>query len=82
MKIKQCTNGHHYDAERYAICPHCCRESVSGGSVPETKNDGDEDGDAQTVLLDSEATVLLDAEPEAMGAAEEAKAEPEAPGAA
>lgn len=79
MKIKQCTNGHHYDAECYAICPHCCRESVSGVNVPKGKNDGDEDGDAQTVLLDSEATVLLDAEPEAPGAAEEAKAEPEQP---
>lgn len=31
MKLTQCENGHFYDAERYASCPHCSGGPGAGG---------------------------------------------------
>lgn len=34
MKIIQCSNGHHYDAEKFSSCPHCADMAANGAAGP------------------------------------------------
>lgn len=63
MKMKQCENGHFYDRDKYALCPHCMAEKTKG-----IKKAGEQQkhtvllGQEKTVLLGQEKTVLLEQE--------------------
>lgn len=34
MKLTRCSEGHFYDADRYASCPHCEQGGISGVTMP------------------------------------------------
>lgn len=48
MNLKRCENGHFYDADKFASCPHCAQPAGGGASGP-TVGMGNESGGAVTV---------------------------------
>ena len=34
MNLKRCENGHFYDADKFASCPHCAQPAGGNGSSP------------------------------------------------
>ncbi len=39
MNVVKCANGHFFDADVYAVCPHCVALSSPAGEVEEVRND-------------------------------------------
>lgn len=48
MNLKRCENGHFYDADKFASCPHCVQPTGGGASDP-TVGAGNQSGGAVTV---------------------------------
>lgn len=48
MNLKRCENGHFYDADKFASCPHCAQPSGGSAAGP-TVGVGNESGGAVTV---------------------------------
>lgn len=51
MNLKRCSNGHFYDVDKYATCPHCAGASGVDDSMASTVAYGASDATSRIVAI-------------------------------